>query len=397
MNVSTLIERLRLSWGKITAWLKAVSRQMVVWLHNASHRVAGWAHSVSRSPATLAARERLQALTSGAPRAWLRRREVKQGLRIGLVALIIFFMWRVLAPHWPEVVHHHWQVNWPLMLVGFGLLIAQELSYGLIWQLALRRLGFALPWRICLRIYLAAEFVRYIPGNVWHVLARVTMAQRQGVPKVFGLASMTVELATKIAAAALLFALSLPWWPNLRQLGGTTAHLAGVAVTIVAVPLLVIGLHPRVLGWGLNRGLALLKKPPVELRLTYRDILTITAGWLASWAVAGLGFWCIVQAVTPTRLNFATVIIAAGIYALGWDIGFLSFITPSGLGFREGAVALLLALSGIVPDVALASIVAILAARLIPTLAEVFCVGGAYFSLPHSDQALRAPEPQSAP
>jgi hypothetical protein len=237
-----------------------------------------------------------------------------------------------------------------------------------------------MPWRVALRIYLAAEFVRYIPGNVWHVLTRVAWAEREGVPKAYGLASMTVELATKIAAAALTFALSLLWWPSLAHLSNSAGSFISVALIIVAVPLCIVGLQPRVLEWALNRGMKLLKRAPVALGLAYRDILLITLNWMGSWLIGGLGFWLALHSVLNFPASFGQALLCVGVYAIGWDIGFLSFITPSGLGFREGAIALLLALGGVIMDAPLAAVVAILAARLLPTLAEMACVAWAYLA-----------------
>jgi uncharacterized membrane protein YbhN (UPF0104 family) len=308
----------------------------------------------------------------------LRRRGMKTALRVGLLALIVVFVGRSLAGSWGDIMHHPWHINWPLLVAGFLLLVAQELSFGAIWRAIVGRMGFALPWATALRIYLTAEFVRYIPGNVWHVLTRVTLAERAGVPKAYGFASMTVELATKLATAALTFALSLFAWTNLGHLGLGLNHLAPIGLAILGVPLLLVGLHPRLLEFGLNRALKLLKRDPIALSLAYRDIGQIVLTWLGSWLLGGLGFWLAVQAVAPLHASVAVALVCVGIYALGWDIGFLSFITPSGLFFREGAVALLLSLAGLVPDVALGTVIALLAARLLPTLAEILCVGGAY-------------------
>jgi uncharacterized membrane protein YbhN (UPF0104 family) len=318
--------------------------------------------------------------------AWARRKDVQRVARIVLIAVILFIVARILAQGWSSVTQHAWRLSWPALLFGFALLAGQELTYGFIWREILRRLGYVLPWRLCLKIYLAAEFVRYIPGNVWHVLTRVIWAEREGVPKSFGLASMTIELATKIAAAALAFAISLLWWPDVKRLSGF-GSFAPLTIAIIGVPLLLVGLHPRLLRWGLNRGLRVLKRDPVDLALTYRDILEIALAWLGSWIVGGLGFWLIVWGVTPQGLSAATIPVGIGIYALGWDIGFLSFITPSGLFFREGAVALLLTLSGMTPSLAVAGVIAILGARLLPMLAEMLCVGWAYL-------AVRPPQPE---
>jgi hypothetical protein len=86
--------------------------------------------------------------------------------------------------------------------------------------------------------------------------------------------------------------------------------------------------------------------------------------------------------------------ICIGIYALAWDIGFVSFITPSGLGFREGAIVGLFALAFPLPG-ALAAIIALLS-RLVSTIAELLCVSIAYVSGGRPPGALEQAEPNRA-
>jgi hypothetical protein len=264
----------------------------------------------------------------------------------------------------------------------------QELSYGLIWRAVLRRLGYRLDLRVCLRVYLASEFVRYTPGNVWHVLTRILWIARYGVPRPVAFASMTVELITKLAAGVLIFALSLLFWANegaVRSLlYGQPLVLGLAAFTILA---LLIGLHPRILNGLLNVTLRLLKRNPVILTLRYSDILFVTFAWCGSWFVAGCAFYVMVLALFP-QVPLSALPICIGIYAIGWDIGFVSFITPSGIGFREGAIAGLLALSlPLLPPV-WGPIVAIVS-RFISTLAELLCVSLAYLSGGRQMQAVQ--------
>jgi len=221
---------------------------------------------------------------------------------------------------------------------------------------------------------------RYVPGNVWHVLTRVLWVERYGVPMAKGFASMVMELATKIASAALVFAVSLLWWQDTRALANSVPRPALIGVVVVGVPLLLLGLHPRALRWALNKGLRILKRDEIDLSLRYRDVLAVTGYWAASWLVAGVGFYLLIRAVVPASLPASAILVATGIYALAWDIGFLSFITPSGIGFREAAIVALLLASGLVApgpaSVGVATVIALLA-RLLTTLAELTCIGGA--------------------
>ncbi|MGH2486437.1 MAG: hypothetical protein ACRDHE_10520, partial [Ktedonobacterales bacterium] len=128
--------------------------------------------------------------------------------------LIAAFVAASVWKSWSNIAKYSWHVNYGLLVAAFALLVAQEVSYAFIWRGILLRMGARLDIVSSQRIYLGAEFVRYIPGNVWHVITRVLWAEQRGVPKAVGLACMVVELATKITAAALVFAVSLVFWPS---------------------------------------------------------------------------------------------------------------------------------------------------------------------------------------
>ncbi len=300
-------------------------------------------------------------------------------LQIGLpVAIVAFFLYKIHDYNWRILAADAARWNYWLLAVAFLGFILQELSYGLIWQEVLKRLGYRLDLRVCLRIYLASEFVRYIPGNVWHVLTRVLWTGKYGIPQPLAFASMTVELITKLAAGALVFALSLLFWGSAAALGSLLHGSRILVLGGVSFIALLVLLHPRILGGLLNTALRLLKRDPVVLTLRYSDILFVTLAWCASWMVAGCAFYIIVLALWPAT-PLAALPVCVGIYAIAWDFGFVTFITPSGLGFRELAIGVLFALALPFVPVGLVAVIALLS-RVISTLAELLCVSVAYLS-----------------
>lgn len=312
----------------------------------------------------------------------------KRVLQIGLPIAVLGFFLNFILGQWKQLVAHPFQWNLWLIVLAFVGFLLQELSYGLIWQAVLARLGSRIDLRTSLRIYLASEFVRYIPGNVWHVLARILWVGKHGVSRPIAFASMTVELITKLAAGAFIFAASLLFWGGL---GTVHALLIGkVFLVILAVLLLLsllVVLHPRILSGLLNTALRLLKREPIVLALRYSDILLVTFAWCISWIIAGSAFYILTLALWPA-LPLAALPICIGIYAIAWDIGFVSFITPGGLGFREGAIGGLFALSLATLPLALGPIIAVLS-RLVSTLAELVCVSIAYLAGRQQMQAMQ--------
>lgn len=302
----------------------------------------------------------------------------KRVLQIGLPIIILAaFVYEVQKWNWHLLLtnSYHWN-PWLLVLSLLGFIV-QEVTFGLIWRNILARLGAHLGILVTVRIYLGSEFVRYIPGNVWHVLTRILWVNKYGVTKSVAFASMTIELITKLAAGALVFAASLIFWGDLGAVGSLVHGSLFIVLGSAGFIVLLIVLHPRILNGLLNMALRILKREPVVLTLRYRDILLITLAWCGSWLLAGIAFYLLTLAFVP-NLPITALPICMGIYAIAWDFGFVTFITPSGLGFRELAIAILFALA--LPSIP-GSIVAIIAVlqRVVSTLAELLCVGSAYF------------------
>src|SRR5579863_5662864 len=299
-------------------------------------------------------------------------------VQIGLPIIVSGFFLYYAVHNWNDLAAHPFQWNPWLLVLSLPGFIVQEITFGLIWRAILARLGASLGLRTTLRIYLASEFVRYIPGNVWHVLTRILWVSKYGVSRTTAFASMTIELITKLSAGVLVFALSLLFWHDIGAVGSFLHSWFIILFGIAIILALAVGLHPRVLNGLLNLALRILKRQPVSLTVRYRDILLVTLLWSGSWLIAGGAFYLMVLALWPAT-PIVALPICVGIYAIAWDIGFVSFITPSGLGFREGAIALLLALALPVLPASLGAIIALLS-RFVSTLAEVLCVSVAYLS-----------------
>src|SRR5256714_11267265 len=172
----------------------------------------------------------------------------KRVLQIGLpVAIVAVFLYKVHDWNWHILVVNASQWNPWLLALAFGGFILQELSFGLIWQAVLARLGFRLDLRACLRVYLASEFVRYIPGNVWHVLTRILWIGKYGVSRPVAFASMTVELITKLSAGVLVFAVSLLFWHDIGAISSLKQQGLVMALGLGTILALFIILYPPVL------------------------------------------------------------------------------------------------------------------------------------------------------
>jgi hypothetical protein len=119
---------------------------------------------------------------------------------------------------------------------------------------------------------------------------------------------------------------------------------ATVGWTLVLVlPLLAVVLWPRLLNWGIGRGLRLLRREQLEHRLSGRAVLLSSLTFIAAWLCSGLHVLVLARATASGELDTRRLILATvSGFALASSLAMFSFVLPAGLGVREGLLVLLL-------------------------------------------------------
>lgn len=217
-------------------------------------------------------------------------------------------------------------------LAALMLASASLLGYAWLWWRNLGQLGERLALRSALRIWFLSQLARYVPGNIWHLFGRAYLAREAGVRLQPVALSMVLELFQTITAALLLAALLLPLWPM---------PLWAQPGLLLVLPALVIYGWPRLLALPLQWIGRRAEAEAIREQLRRGDLLRLLPGYLLTWVCYGCGLYLLGLAVYPLAPALLPGVIAS--FAVAWVIGFLSLITPSGIGVREGVLALLLA------------------------------------------------------
>jgi uncharacterized membrane protein YbhN (UPF0104 family) len=236
-----------------------------------------------------------------------------------LVVVTVFFA-VTLAARWREVISLKWQPRPGVFALACVLL---AVSYA--------------PVRAGARIWFLSNLARYVPGNVWSFVGAVELARREGVARPVTLAVMAFTQVLSVGVALLA---GLPVLLAERARLGRPALLGAVAVALVAAAAAVfrrqlVGLAGRRLP-GLDGG-GLVPAPGT--------VALLAAGYAAYWVVTGLAFAALVASVHRLAPGEVPLVVAA--YAAAYAVGFLSLLTPAGLGVREGV--LVVALSPVLP------------------------------------------------
>jgi uncharacterized membrane protein YbhN (UPF0104 family) len=252
---------------------------------------------------------------------------------VAIVLVIFGFLFRSLYLEWEQVVAYGWDLNWAALALAFTLMLSASALYAYLWKVILDRLGTPLSYRKSYRIFFISQLGRYIPGKVWSILGLVYLSQKEGVSKIISGASVTLQLLLQIVSGVIVFALALPFWKGLES-------SVGLLALIVCVPVGLVLLHPALVTRGVNLALRLTDQPETELSWSYSYLLGQLALWVGFWLWNGVAYHFLIRSLDSSPLPNAVVL--AGVFSIAWVAGFLSLVTPSGLGIMEGALTFLL-------------------------------------------------------
>ena len=283
-------------------------------------------------------------------------------VRVAFVLAAVALGAYAVADQWPQVRAGFADFGVGALIGSFALILLALLASLQVWRSLLTAAGSRVALAPASRILFVGQIGKYLPGAVWPVLAQMELGQAQRIPRRRSATVAVVTMLVSLAAGLLTAAVA-------TVAGLTGSATGGYGWAFLAVPVLLVGLHPRVLNPVIDRLLRLAHRPPQEEPLTVRAIGAATLWSVGYWALNGLAVW-----VLTARLGAAdgrAFLLATGGFAFAWCAGFLVVLAPAGAGVRE--VVLVASLSPVL-SVGKATAVA-LASRLLSTIGDLLSAG----------------------
>jgi glycosyltransferase 2 family protein len=256
-----------------------------------------------------------------------RRRVITRVVQAVIVAATVYFLAAYLVRSWDSIEDFDWEfgASW-LALSGAAFLVFYFAQAG-FWWLLLRGCGAPSPFWPAASVWGKSILARYVPGNVFMFVGRAWMSHSQGLAVERVSAAMVYEQALGVGGALLAVAVLFPFW---EYRPGVTA------LSLIAIPVLVVLMHPRVFGPLAGWALRLLHRPPLEVTLGFRAVLAMLVLFMLDWLVAGVGAWLLARSITGLGVDALPLVIVA--YALAYVAGMVAFFIPSGIGVREAVL-----------------------------------------------------------
>ncbi len=218
-------------------------------------------------------------------------------------------------------------INIHLVIVSIILWVALHIVAALFSKTMLNGLGASLRFQNAFVIYANRLPAKYIPGGIWHTVARASDYSRHKIAKqtiaaYFAIENLTALLVTFCLGGSLLYFIQSMPEPLERPLA-LLASTAGI---------LILGLP-----WMIKR------YSPASIRIPSRQ--TFASGLalaLLLWSLAGAAFASFMLSFSHVAAHLS-VLQLAGAYLVSWGVGFIALFAPQGIGVTEYVASELLA------------------------------------------------------
>lgn len=263
------------------------------------------------------------------------RARVVTALRWVVIVVVLGFVGRFLVGQWDGVQATLAEIA-PLSFVLSALAVLLGVGAGTMsWVLLLQGLGPRVPVPRAAQVMLVGSLGKYVPGSVWAYLLQMELGRAYGISRPRVLVASLYAAGVGVVASLVLGSLALP-----TVFSGHEELLPLFAL----LPVGLVCLHPRVLTPIASLILRAFRREPLDHVIGLRYVAGALAWQLASYALFGLHLWLLANSLVDPSLYI--LILLTGAVSLGFTIGVLAFVLPSGVGVREailvGAMSLVL-------------------------------------------------------
>jgi hypothetical protein len=274
------------------------------------------------------------------------KKYIKKLLELLIYSFVIWFIYNRLSGNFDQLREVE-VVSWYYLVLAVLLHSLHTLWNGLNWHFMISASGENVSRTGQISVYLRSYIMRYIPGNVVGILSRGIYNKEYNIPLLKSLWGWFLENLIYLSVGFLIGSIILIQKGNalfsLLEFGNEPDILLKIAIVLVYLVTIFVLFDDRVLKRLFNKFV----KPrlPVEAQdevqiidMSVKNRLLLVIRYLLSWVIYSLSYIALLAALD---INIG-MLEAVSINAISWSLGYMSLVTPSGAGVREGVMAFLL-------------------------------------------------------
>ena len=262
------------------------------------------------------------------------RKSISYFLAFLIISIVFYFMGRQLYYGWDELSQYHFEFKYKMFLLSFVPLTINFLITSVYFQRLLKVLGVSVNLTNTFKVIFLSRLGRYIPGGgVWIFVGQVYLFDKEKVSKLIVLIANIMLLLIYTLYGLLVFIAFYLFYPDSKL------AIPKVALIFVCFVCIII-LHPKIFSKVVNLISFKLKGEKIKISYNYSDLIYFTVLCIVDWLIFGVGLYFLINSFYSVSINLIPIF--AGTFAISWILGLYIFITPDGLGIREGVQSYLL-------------------------------------------------------
>lgn len=276
----------------------------------------------------------------------------------------VFLVW-YFAKNWDEFSETIRNVDIGIFLFSMLFYFVYKYTLASLWHYITKINGCAIGYEKAVTSYLYSILGKYIPGKVFMLAARLAYYKEEDAPLAKVTVCFFIENVCTLLGAAMLFIVSLLFFPNSLLQDYKWITLLLIAAFFVCI-------HPKIINFFLGIIGKLFRKD-LSIPMKYSDMLKVVLLFIGNWLIIGVGFFILTRSIYPD-VGLSHLLFCAGIWGVSAIMGILAVFAPSGLGVREGIIVAGLMLIMPESDAMVISVVS----RLWQTIPELLLVALAF-------------------
>ena len=288
-----------------------------------------------------------------------------KALKIIFGVLVVVFLAWYFRKNWDEFSEKIMSVNIGIFIVSMLFYFVYKITLASLWHYITKINGCSIRYEKAVTSYLYSILGKYIPGKVFMLAARLTYYKEEEAPLSKVTVCFFIENVCTLLGAAMLFIVSLFFFPN--ELLENYKWL-----TLLLIAAFFVCIHPKIINFVL-RLIGKIFKKNLEIPMKYSQMLKVVLLFIGNWLIVGFGFFILTKSIYPA-VEWSQMLYCAGIWGVSALMGILAIFAPSGLGVREGIIVAGLMLIMPQSDAMVISVVS----RLWQTIPELLLVAMAF-------------------
>lgn len=242
-----------------------------------------------------------------------------------VVVFLVWYFWK----NWDEFSEKIVNVDIGIFVFSMLFYFVYKFTLASLWHYITKINECSINYEKAVTSYLYSILGKYIPGKVFMLAARLTYYKEEDAPLSKVTVCFFIENVCTLLGAAMLFIVSLFFFPN--ELLENYKWL-----TLILIVAFFVCIHPKIINFFL-RIVGKLFKKNLEIPMKYSQMLKVVLLFIGNWLIVGTGFYILVQAIYPA-VEPSQMLFCAGIWGISAIMGILAIFAPSGIGVREGII-----------------------------------------------------------